>query len=265
MAYSAAALSFMLRNLGKPVVFTGSQIPFCDPHNDARRNVLASILVAANFDLPEVCLFFNDQLYRGNRSTKRSTSGMNAFESPNFPALGDLQIGFTMRDDLLLPQPRGRMQCHSDLYGGVTVLRLVPGFDDTSLEMILGSQAEQDRPGAVVLQLYGTGGAPNTKARMYKAIQDAVEKGVIVVVGSQCAFGAVDLNVYAVSDGLLRSGVISAGDMTVEAVVGKLAYLMGREDLSVEQRRAGFVSDLRGERSVVNTVPSSQRGIIHHL
>ena len=227
MAYSAAALSYMLQNLGKPVVFTGSQIPFCDPHvtliccigvllivapqNDARRNVLASILVAGNFDIPEVCLYFNDKLLRGNRATKRyvkhstptrlrfkwvvpsSTSQLDAFESPNFPILGESQIEFKIHQHRVLEQPKGRLVCHKQLMTGLSVMRLVPGgwlwsrrlvqmngcagFDDDDMVTMMEARRKLDKPGAMVLMLYGTGAPENSQplsgVRMQGARQSA--------------------------------------------------------------------------------------------
>jgi len=265
MAYTASALSFMLRNLGKPVVFTGSQIPFCDAHNDARRNVLASILVAGNFDIPEVCLFFNDTLLRGNRSTKQATSHLDAFHSPNFPSLGELKIDFSLNSELIESQPRGRLQCHTSLSTGITVLRLVPGFDDCTIERVLESKNTDGKRSALVLMLYGTGGAPERKASLYAAIKKASEAGTIVVVCSQCTYGSVDLGKYAVSNALRDSGVLGAGDMTVEAIVGKLAYLLGREDLSIEQVRMAFEEDLRGERGEASRLTSRNTSLINML
>jgi L-asparaginase len=133
MAYAASAVSFMLENLGKPVIFTGSQIPYCEVYNDARRNLLVSIIFAAVSEFPEVCICFHDSLFRANRTSKVDSSSLAAFDSPNFPALATLGAFINERRDLALPQPRGPFHAHKVLESNVIVLKLVPGFDDESI------------------------------------------------------------------------------------------------------------------------------------
>eukprot|EP00947_MAST-08B_sp_MAST-8B-sp1_P002315 g2315.t1 len=268
MGYSASVLSFLLQNLGKPVIFTGSQVPFCDVHSDGRRNMLTSMVTAANLDIPEVGIFFNDKLLRGNRAVKTHTYALDAFESPNFPPLGQLGVGMQTRQDLVLPPARGRFKAHTALATGVTVVRLAPGFDDNAIMALaeslsdgqvgqvggdgqegeeLAAANDQHRRSLVVM-LYGTGGSPDKKEEMFRALRTATDNGAIVAVCSQCMHGSVDLNKYAVGAAWANAGVVSAGDMTVEAVVGKLGYLMARSDLSRDQMKNAFLANIRGER-----------------
>lgn len=152
MAYASSALSFMLENLGKPVIFTGSQIPFCEVYNDARRNLIVSMIFAANSDFPEVCVCFNDSLFRANRTVKVDSGSFAAFESPNFPALATLGTIIRQKLDLALPQPRGPFRAHTKLESNMVVVKLVPGFDDESIfALISGSKGLK----AIVLEMYG--------------------------------------------------------------------------------------------------------------
>ena len=154
MAYAASALSFMLENLGKTVVFTGSQIPFCDVYTDARRNLLVSMIMAANSDIPEVCLCFNDKVLRGNRTIKIDSNGLDAFVSPNFAPLATLGSDIHMNREFFLLPPRNSFHVHKTLESNVVVLKLVPGFDDESIEALV---KHSNSLKAIVLELYGTG------------------------------------------------------------------------------------------------------------
>ncbi|KAF4673842.1 hypothetical protein FOL46_006395 [Perkinsus olseni] len=156
MAYSASALSFMLANLGKPVVFTGSILPFGEPHSDARRNLIISILLAGLCSIPEVCIFLNERLLRGCRSVKVDSGSIAAFDSPNYPPLATLGVDIHFNEHLLLPPPKGRFHTHTQMESAILVVRLVPGFAD--LETLADSAVR-----GVVLLLYGTGNAPARK------------------------------------------------------------------------------------------------------
>jgi L-asparaginase len=160
MAYAASALSFMLENLGKTVVFTGSQIPFCEVYNDARRNLIVSIIFAISSDFPEVCICFNDKLLRANRAVKVNSVGLAAFDSPNFPPLATLGAFINENRELALPQPRGPFRAHKTLEAKVIVIKLVPGFDD---ECILALVTHSKALKALVLEMYGTGNGPSEK------------------------------------------------------------------------------------------------------
>ena len=245
MCYTASALSFMLHNLGKPVILTGSQVPFERTYNDARRNLVVSVMLAGTCDIPEVCIFFNDTLLRGNRSIKIDNTALTAFTSPNFEPLAQLSTSIIVNRGRILPQARGRFRAHLNLVTKVAVLRLVPGFDDECVERITTAGSVR----AIVLLLYGTGNAPARKSAFLTAIRNAVERGVVVVAATQCVRGGVELDAYTVGSALKDVGVLGAGDMTTEATVAKLAFLLSL-DLGKEEFRSAFERSLRGERSL---------------
>jgi len=246
MAYVASALSFMLENLAKPVVITGSQIPFCEVYNDARRNLIISMIFASREDFLEVCIFFHDRLLRGNRSVKVNSFTVDAFDSPNFPRLAQVGVNITTRQDLSLRVPKGRFKVHRSMNKEILVLRLVPGFDDQS---ILDICMKATNLRALVLEIYGTGNAPAKKNMLLQAIGHARDRGIVVVACTQCFTGGVVLEKYAVGTALAEAGVVGGGDMTTEACVTKLAYLLNRTDISLREVEELMVTDLRGELS----------------
>jgi L-asparaginase len=250
MAYASSALSFMLENLGKTVVFTGSQIPFCEVYNDARRNLIVSIIFAVNSEFPEVCICFNDKLLRANRSIKVHSTGLSAFDSPNFPQLAELGAFIKENRELVLPQPKGPFRVHKKLDANVLVVKLVPGFDDECI-VVMVNHTKNLR--ALVLEMYGTGNGPSQKGSgLHTAIQLARQKGIVVVALSQCVHGGVSLDTYSMGRELKEAGVVGGGDMTTEACTTKLAYLFGRlanDPVLVAQM---LTKDLRGEISDVD-------------
>ena len=243
MAYTAAALSFMLEGLAKPVVVTGSQIPIGELRNDARGNLIASLLVAGGADdLPEVCLCFGAKLLRGNRAVKVSATGLDAFDSPNYPPLGDIGIGIEIHRDSVRRRAAGepfRLQRCSP--GAVAALRLFPGI---SAEVV----ANALRPPllGLVLECYGVGNAPDRDRRLLAALAEASGRGVVIVDVTQCLRGRVDLGGYAAGSALAEVGVIGGHDMTAEAALTKLLYLFGR-GLPPEEVKREMQRDLRGE------------------
>jgi len=245
MAYTASALSFMLEGLGKAVVITGSIIALREPFNDARRNLIASIMFASQLDLAEVCVFFNDKLLRGNRAIKSENAGLDAFSSPNYPILASIGAsGISCHNrHQWLPPPVCRLRLHTNLDARVLVLRLTPGFDDSTIAAMV-THASQLR--ALVLSLYGTGNGPSHKSDFMDAIAEAIRKDILVVVVTQCPKGTVSLDTYEVGRRLLEIGVVSASDMTHEACVTKIAYLCGR-GLTGAMLRSAMGENLRGE------------------
>ena len=195
MAYASSALSFMPENLGKTVVFTGSQIPFCEVYNDARRNLIVSIIFALSSEIPEVVLCFNDKILRANRSVKVNSLGLSAFNSPNFPALATLGAFINEKKDIALPQPRGPFKVHKRLEAKVIVLKLVPGFDDDAIQALV----EYGRNlRAIVLEMYGTGNGPSNKQTLLRAMKNASDKGVVVIAVSQRLECNVSLDKYSI-------------------------------------------------------------------
>lgn len=245
MAYCATALSFMLENLGKPVVFTGSQIPLCEPYNDARRNLIMSLIFAARDTINEVTIFFHDRLLRACRATKVNTHRLLAFDSPNQDPLATIGIAIDENDHLILPPAKGALRVHSRMDTRILTLRLVPGFDDAMISDMIERNSDQLR--GLVLQLYGTGNLPGTKAKFIQLLADATEKGILVVASTQCFTGSVMMGHYAVGKALESAGVVSAADMTLEAIACKVGYLFGRGDLSYKEVAALMGVSLRGE------------------
>lgn len=254
MAYAASALSFMLENLGKPVVLTGSQISLCEPYNDARRNIIMALIFASRDTINEVSIFFHDRLLRGARCTKVHTHRLLAFDSPNMDPLAKIGISIQENEHLLLPQAKGSLRVHTKLDTRTLTLRLVPGFDDGMIKAIVQAAAET-HVRALVLQLYGTGNVPSIKRDFSDLLGDASDAGVLVVASTQCMVGHVMMGHYATGRALIEAGVVSANDMTVEAISCKLAYLFGRNDLSKDEVGDLMGVSLRGEITPAEALP----------
>jgi L-asparaginase len=252
MAYCATALSFMLENLGKPVVFTGSQIPLCEPYNDARRNLIMALIFASRDNINEVTIFFHDRLLRACRTTKVNTHRLRAFDSPNLEPLAQIGITIDENDHLLQPPARGALRVHSRMDTRLLTLRLVPGFDDSMIKYMIehANDPGHDRPKlkALVLQLYGTGNVPSLKKEFLNILHDATANhDILVVASTQCYTGNVNMSTYATGHALQSAGVVSANDMTVEAIASKVAYLFGRGDMSRQEIADLMDVSLRGE------------------
>ena len=254
MAYTASALSFMLQNLGKPVVLTGSQIPLREPYNDARKNLIMAIIFASSDTVNEVTIFFHDRLIRGCRATKVNTSKLLAFDSPNLDPLAEIGINIEENAHLFRPPPRGAFKISTSMDTRMITLRLVPGFDDSCIKQMINAARDTHLKG-LVLQLYGTGNLPSVKDDLVHCLADATAAGVVVVATTQCHTGSVILGHYATGRKLIDAGVISAGDMTLEATTTKLAYLLGHEDLSITEVRDLMSVDLRGEMTPEGELP----------
>lgn len=244
MAYSASALSFMLENLDKPVVFTGAQIPLCQLRSDGRENIVNSMVIAASGQVREVCIYFNGQLLRGNRATKRSSDQFGAFESPNYPALAHAGIEIQYHEEALL-RPRGgsfRLRELQDFPIGV--IKVFPGIQFELFESIM-----TDKLKGVVLETFGAGNIPSASQNsLLPIIQRAYRSGTIITVCSQCLQGAVSLGAYATSKALHDIGAVNGRDMTTEAALTKLYYLFSL-GLSKDQVKEHMARDLRGELS----------------
>ena len=247
MAYCATALAFMLENLGKPVVFTGSQIPLTEPYNDARRNLIMALIFASRDTINEVTIFFHDRLLRACRTTKVNTHRLMAFDSPNIDPLATIGITIDENDHLQLPPARGALRVHSNMDTRLLTLRLVPGFDDAMIKDMIDRNVEQNLMRAMVLQLYGTGNIPSVKESFIQLLADAVDRGLLVVAATQCHTGSVMMGHYAVGKALESAGVVSAADMTLEATACKIAYLYGRQDLNHKEVATLMGVSIRGE------------------
>jgi L-asparaginase len=241
MAYTASALPFMLQGLTKPVIITGSQIPLCEVRNDARENLITSLLIAAGYDIPEVSLYFGGKLLRGCRSTKVSADGFAAFDSPNFPPLGTVGIDIEVNWDLVRKRQDGALEVQDFAAPVVSALRLFPGISTDLVRNVLRPPLQ-----GLVLEAYGVGNGPDQNREFLGALEEATKRGVVIVDCTQCLEGTVNLHEYAAGSALARAGVISGYDMTAEAALAKLYYLFSRGD-SPDRVRDAMGRDLCGE------------------
>lgn len=240
MAFTASALSFMLENLAKPVIVTGSQIPLAELRSDGQQNLLNSLFVAANYPINEVALFFNNTLYRGNRTTKAHADGFNAFASPNLGPLLEAGIHIRRLNTPPAPMGKGKLRVQPVTPQPIGVVTLYPGISADVLSNFLRQPVK-----ALILRSYGVGNAPQEKAFL-QALREASARGTVVVNLTQCMSGKVNMGGYATGNALALSGVISGGDMTVEATLTKLHFLLS-QSLSSEQVRQLMQTNLRGE------------------
>lgn len=241
MAYTASALSFMLGGLQKPVILTGSQIPLAEVRSDARENLITSMLLAADYPIPEVCLYLSGKLLRGNRSRKVSASGFDAFDSPNFPPLGRVGVDIHIDERLVLPFPTAPLRLQPLREVVIGTLRLFPGVSAALLRNVLQEPVE-----GFILETYGAGNAPVANERLVAVLAEATSRGVIIVNCTQCLRGGVDMSGYATGHALREAGVTSGADMTPEAALGKLMVLLSRERTPEEVRKE-MLENLRGE------------------
>lgn len=243
MAYTASALSFMLDGLAKPVVLTGSQVPLCEVRNDARDNLITSMQIAATCAVPEVCIYFGGLLLRGNRAKKVDARSFQAFESPNFPPLGTVGVDIRIDHPILLPPGEGAFGFRPVTSTHVAEIRLFPGISANVIRNFLRTPLQ-----GVVLGTYGMGNAPDRDHDLLDALAEASARGVVIVSCTQCLRGAVNLGGYATGTALARAGVVSGGDMTTEATLTKLAFLLSL-GLAPQEVRLLMQRSLRGELS----------------
>ncbi|MBJ3813942.1 asparaginase [Shimwellia pseudoproteus] len=240
MAFTASALSFMLENLGKPVIVTGSQIPLAELRSDGQINLLNALYVAANYPINDVSLFFNNRLYRGNRTTKAHADGFDAFDSPNLPPLLEAGINIRRLNTPPAPAQSGPLIVHPITPQPIGVVTIYPGI---SAEVVSNFVRQPVR--ALILRSYGVGNAPQQPAFL-ATLTEACQRGIIVVNLTQCISGKVNMGGYATGNALAQAGVISGYDMTVEAALTKLHYLLSL-GLTVEEIRRAMTTNLRGE------------------
>ncbi|HHH29765.1 MAG TPA: type I asparaginase [Polyangiaceae bacterium] len=240
MAYTASALSFMLEGLTKPVILTGAQIPLERLRNDALDNLLGALGIAGHYKIPEVGIYFHHKLLRGNRATKVDASALDAFASPNLPPLVDVGVDVRVKWDVIRPAPTGEFRVHPHLNPHVAALRLYPGITRRVLENFLSPPLE-----GLVLETFGAGNAPRRSDNLVGVLYEASKRGVVIVNVTQCLRGCVRTR-YRTGQALVDAGVVPGGDMTPEAAMSKLAYLLGRE-YSVDEVRRLAARSLRGE------------------
>lgn len=248
MAYTASALSFMLENLSKPVILTGSQLPIGTLRTDGKENLITAIEIAAAKNangtamVPEVCIFFENHLMRGNRTTKINAENFNAFRSFNYPALARVGIHIKYEPNLIhKPDPTKALKPHYLFDTNVVILTLFPGIQESIITSLLHVEGLK----AVVLKTFGSGNAPQ-KPWFIEQLKAATERGIIIVNITQCSSGAVEMERYETGIQLLQAGVISGYDSTPECAVTKLMFLLGH-GLSNKEIRYKMNSCLIGE------------------
>ncbi len=243
MAYTASALSFLLEGLDRPVVLTGAQIPLVEVRSDARENLITALLLACDPRLAEVAVYMNGRLLRGNRSTKVSAAGFDAFDSPNLPPLAEVGVEVRWHETLLRPAAAPPLRALRLRSVPVVALRLFPGITGATLRQVL-----RDPVRGLVLETYGAGNAPTRDDDLLDALAEASARGVVIVNVTQCLRGSVRMDAYATGRGLQDAGVVSGGDMTPEAALAKLTVLLSQPLGSAEVARR-MEQDLAGERS----------------
>lgn len=242
MSFTATALSFFLEGLRKTVVITGSQIPLCRPRNDGMMNLLGALSFAGHFKVPEVVVYFNNKVFRGNRCCKEDANNLDAFNSPNLRPLGVCGISMEMEWGMIRPLPStNALQLNTKFCDDVTILRIFPGEFNNINATLQGVKG-------MVLQTFGAGNCPENE-NLLKALKDATGRGVVVVNVTQCIRGEVEAH-YATGTALVEAGVVGAGDMTPEAALVKLGWLLGQPNTTPEEVRSRFQQDLRGEVTV---------------
>ena len=248
MAYTASALSFMLENLTKPVILTGSQLPIGVLRTDGKENLITSIEIAAakNPDgtalVPEVCIYFENSLLRGNRTSKINAEDFNAFRSHNYPPLATSGIHIKYNyDKIRKVNPKLKMSPHYLVDSNVVILTIFPGIQKSIVETVLGAPGLK----AVVLKTYGSGNAPQ-KDWFIKLLKQATDKGIVIVNISQCMTGTVEMERYETGRQLLEAGVISGYDSTIESMLAKLMFLLGH-NFTPEQIRKEMGHSIAGE------------------
>ena len=251
MSYSASTLSFMLDGLDKSVIFTGSQLPIGRPRTDGKENLISAVEIATARDIqgkaivPEVCIYFNSKLLRGNRSTKVNATGFDAFSSPNYPPLASAGISIKYNSSYIHYPPGGRrdFSVHTSLDTRVSILKIHPGITEQAVrDILLGSGTR-----AVILETYGAGNAIS-KDWFLKIVREADRMGKVLLNVTQCLSGDVNMDIYATGRKLKDAGVISGHDITTESALGKLFYLMGNYDDN-DKVKSLLEKNLKGEIS----------------
>ncbi len=249
LAYTASALSFMLENLSKPVIITGSQLPVGEIRTDARENLITSIEIAATkidgkSAVPEVCVYFDYLLFRGNRVTKMNAAKFEAFQSVNFPPLGEAGVHLRFNRHLISTTAGKKLKVHTKLNNRVGVIRMYPGMTREWFRALLRAPGNK----AIVLETYGSGNAPS-QGWFIDELRKVCDDGMLVVNITQCPGGAVEQGRYATSSKLAKMGVVGGADLTLEAALTKLYYLLANYKSTSEIKRL-IASPIRGELTI---------------
>ncbi len=245
MSFTASALSFMLQNLAKPVVLTGSQLPIGEIRTDAKENLITALEIAATKDgdrpmVPEVCIYFDYQLFRGNRSIKYNSEKFEAFQSPNYPILAEAGVNLSFYQNYILPFPTAKFTIHTRLNPNIGVLKMYPGITELAVKAITESKVD-----AIILEAFGSGNT-TTAEWFITCLEDALAQNKVIIDISQCKGGSVQLGVYETSRKLQEMGIVSGYDMTFEATVTKLMFLLA-QNLSVSEIKRLMEFSIAGE------------------
>ena len=245
MAYTASGLSFLLKNLSKPVILTGSQLPLGVIRTDAKRNLITAIEIAAgNIIVPEVCIYFNSQLFRGNRAEKFTSSKFDAFQSLNYPILAEVGVTIEYNQKAICEIPRGKFSIEKGFDTNIALVKIFPGISPS----LISALADKKGLKGIILETFGSGNAP-TNEQFILALEKAIHRGIIIINISQCSGGSVNQGKYETSVQLKKLGVVSGGDMTTEAAVTKLMFLLDKNH-SLKKLQELMLRDVCGERSL---------------
>ncbi len=250
MAYSASALSFMLENLHKPVIFTGAQLPIGTRRSDGRENLLTAIEIATaeqNHEpiVPEVCVYFENRLFRGNRVIKNSAEYFNAFQSPNYPVLAQVGVHIKYNNAAISYVPLTYpFKVHTQLDNSISILKIFPGITREAVNAILQTPGIK----GLIFETFGAGSAPN-QPWLIDGISEIINNGVIVLNATQCNAGSVEMGRYHTSEALLKAGVVGGYDITTEAAISKMMFLFGQK-LSREEIISQLNTSISGEITI---------------
>lgn len=249
MAYTASALSFMLQNLNKPVILTGSQLPLGMIRTDGRENLITAIEIAAATEdetpiVPEVCIYFENQLFRGNRTHKFNAQNFEAFRSPNYPALANAGVNIAYNRNAIHKPNFKKLKVYKNLDNNIAILKLYPGISKEIIRTTLNIEGLK----AVIIETYGSGNAPNYQWFL-QTIEEAIKMNIIIANVTQCQVGSVEMGKYETSINLREIGVISGNDITTEAAITKLMYLLGNLK-NREQVIKLFETSITGEMTI---------------